>query len=281
MVRVAIGKLEQSEFLGTYGHLRPGTYDITSFRYDERPDLYLNGEVLRQTETRAFVPSQAERVDIEKLLGSEGFQMSAEELFSYIEKAVAAREEAKFHFTKSVSQVLRDICDLGESLGIDRADLAYLHINDILRGPDRARWNDAISQASGEHRYTRSVRFPHLVTSEDDVDVVRFPLGRPTFITHKSVIAPSVFLGANERGSIDDKIVMIESADPGFDWIFARDVVGLVTMFGGANSHMAIRCAEFGIPAAIGCGARRFADLQNASRIEIDCAAQILRSPGR
>ena len=25
-------------------------------------------------------------------------------------------------------------------------------------------------------------------------------------------------------------------------------------MYGGANSHMAIRCAEFNIPAAIGCG---------------------------
>lgn len=31
-------ELSQKVFLGKYGHLRPGTYDITSFRYDEAPE---------------------------------------------------------------------------------------------------------------------------------------------------------------------------------------------------------------------------------------------------
>ena len=30
--------VSQKVFLGKYGHLRPGTYDITSFRYDEAPE---------------------------------------------------------------------------------------------------------------------------------------------------------------------------------------------------------------------------------------------------
>ena len=34
--------MDRNNFLGTYGHLRPGTYDIRSFRYDENPDLYFN-----------------------------------------------------------------------------------------------------------------------------------------------------------------------------------------------------------------------------------------------
>ena len=46
------------------------------------------------------------------------------------------------------------------------------------------------------------------------------------------------------------------SADPGFDWIFTRDISGFVTQFGGANSHMAIRASELGIPAVIGAGRR-------------------------
>ena len=65
---------------------------------------------------------------------------------------------------------------------------------------------------------------------------------------------------------------MIESADPGFDWIFSHDIAGLVTHFGGANSHMAIRCAEFGLPAAIGCGERLFTKLLKTSVIELNCA---------
>ena len=57
---------------------------------------------------------------------------------------------------------------------------------------------------------------------------------------------------------LNGKIAFVRSADPGYDWIFSRNVAGLVTMFGGANSHMAIRCAELNIPAVIGCGEQNF-----------------------
>ena len=35
-------QLPKAEFLARYGHLRPGTYDILSPRYDEAPDLYFD-----------------------------------------------------------------------------------------------------------------------------------------------------------------------------------------------------------------------------------------------
>ena len=47
---------------------------------------------------------------------------------------------------------------------------------------------------------------------------------------------------------------MIENADPGYDWIFLHKIRGFITKYGGLNSHMAIRAAELGIPAAIGTG---------------------------
>ena len=36
------GRLSRADFLARYGHLRPGTYDILSPRYDEEPDLYFD-----------------------------------------------------------------------------------------------------------------------------------------------------------------------------------------------------------------------------------------------
>lgn len=75
---------------------------------------------------------------------------------------------------------------------------------------------------------------------------------------------------------LDDRIVLIENADPGYDWIFAHRIAGLVTKYGGANSHMAIRCAEFGIPAAIGCGEQRFDVLCKAHRISLDCSVGLV-----
>ena len=67
-------------------------------------------------------------------------------------------------------------------------------------------------------------------------------------------------------------MVVVENADPGYDWIFARAIAGLITMFGGANSHMAIRCAEFGLPAAIGCGEQLFGRVASRKVVEINCA---------
>ena len=78
------------------------------------------------------------------------------------------------------------------------------------------------------------------------------------------------------RVNIQGMIVCIENADPGFDWIFTHPAA-LVTRFGGANSHMAIRCAEFGLPAAIGCGDSLYARLTQAGAAELNCAEKILR----
>ena len=75
---------------------------------------------------------------------------------------------------------------------------------------------------------------------------------------------------------LSKKIILIENADPGFDWIFSHKIKGLITKYGGANSHMAIRCAEFGLPAAIGCGERTFETLKQAAIMELDCAARRL-----
>ncbi|MEH7525818.1 PEP/pyruvate-binding domain-containing protein, partial [Bacillus sp. JJ1503] len=39
--KVMQGEMSRGKFLEIYGHLRPGTYDINSARYDEKPDVYL------------------------------------------------------------------------------------------------------------------------------------------------------------------------------------------------------------------------------------------------
>jgi len=67
------------------------------------------------------------------------------------------------------------------------------------------------------------------------------------------------------------RIVMLPSADPGFDWIFSRGIVGFVTAYGGANSHMAVRAGELGLPAVIGAGGPRFEAWSQARRLRLDC----------
>ena len=71
--------------------------------------------------------------------------------------------------------------------------------------------------------------------------------------------------------NLKNKIVLIENADPGYDWIFTRNPSGLITKYGGVASHMAIRCSELGLPAAIGCGEILFDKLLNSKEIILDC----------
>ena len=107
--------------------------------------------------------------------------------------------------------------------------------------------------------------------------MIPFQISQPNFVTSKKVSAPVLVL---ESGGFDKQlgqsIIAIENADPGFDWILSQDIAGLVTKFGGANSHMAIRCAEFGLPAAIGCGERLFEQIKEAGHITLDCSSGLI-----
>ena len=48
-------------------------------------------------------------------------------------------------------------------------------------------------------------------------------------------------------------------------------------MYGGANSHMAIRAAEMGIPSAIGVGDLLYDQLSKMKQVELDCSNEIIR----
>ena len=76
---------------------------------------------------------------------------------------------------------------------------------------------------------------------------------------------------------LSHKIVFIQGADPGFDWIFSKNIAGLVTMYGGANSHMAIRSAELKIPAVIGAGEKNYNTWGKAAFLEIDYGNKMVK----
>ena len=69
-----------------------------------------------------------------------------------------------------------------------------------------------------------------------------------------AVVAKTVNLTNETNKKLKDKIVIIENADPGYDYLFTKGVKGVITKFGGVNSHMSIRCSELKIPGAIGIG---------------------------
>ena len=93
-----------------------------------------------------------------------------------------------------------------------------------------------------------------------------------------AIIESKILLMDNQKqydvNDIPGKIILIENADPGYDFLFGYKISGLITMYGGSNSHMAIRCSELGIPAIIGVGPQTYSDLKNSVIVQIDCNSQ-------
>lgn len=276
-------------FLQKFGHLRPGTYEITSLRYDERHDLFAADPVQwLEAEVKAapFALLDSEQQALQALLDEQSWPVSAQQLLSYASQAIQAREYAKLVFTRDLSDALKQLVSWGGEVGLAREDLSFLTIDgllDTLSVPlmddlDRVLLERA-TQARNSYEQGVSLKLGHLIGGIDDVFVVPLHRSLPNFITQKHIEAPGVQLNQNSPAStlLQGKIVCIENADPGYDWVFTRGIAGLITQYGGANSHMAIRCAEFGIPAAIGCGEQLFNRLARSQHIALDCRDKTLR----
>ena len=266
--------------------MRPGTYDILSRRYDQMPDLGLNNsKVSPEQALNKFVLSKLQKSKIDKLLYDEGFSdMNAENLLDYINAATIGREYGKFVFTRSVSDMLEIIAAYGEQHGLSRDEMSHISLDKLLdvasksnEGSIEERLRIIAEAESEQHAISAAIRLPQVLFDEAGVHVVPFQVSHPNFITHKKITAACVCLLVGQIApELTDKVVLIENADPGFDWIFSQKIAGLITKYGGANSHMAIRCAEFGIPAAIGCGEQRFEVFIKSNQILLDCAAGLI-----
>lgn len=280
---VLSGTQAKAEFLAQYGHLRPGTYDITSLRYDERVDLFKTQThyrpLTRNTEVD-FIWDAAELAALQTLIAAESWSISASQLIAYAERAIASREYAKLVFTRDLSNTLALLTSWGNEVGLSRDDLSFLtidrllHLNvsPLLDDPDRILLKEA---EEARHRYEQAalLKLSHLIVSHDDIYIVPLHRAMPNFITEQYVEADMCLLNATSGTAIDlsGKMVCIENADPGYDWIFVHNIAGLITKFGGTNSHMAIRCAEHQVPAAIGCGEQLFNSLLNHRKIVLNC----------
>ena len=133
-------------------------------------------------------------------------------------------------------------------------------------------WERKILKNKKRREIDSHLELPPIFFSENDFLVIQHYVAKPNFITDKQLTSNTILLENFEQlEKIKSKIVIIENADPGFDWIFTKNPSGLITKYGGMASHMAIRCAELNLPAAIGCGDILFEKLKVSTKISLDC----------
>ena len=267
---------EFSEFLKRYGHLRPGTYEILSPRYDEAPDAYFAKQPsgVPESSKEVFRLSLDQLDALGSLLRNHGIQTDPVSLLNFIRSAIELREEAKFRFTRNLSEALSLLTQVGESYDISPEEMSFTNIRALqetyISGGDvETILRRSIERGREQFDDALHTNLPSLVWSADQSFLFRAMQEEPNFITQRSVTAPIAFVTDTER--LAGRIVFIPSADPGYDWIFTHGIAGLVTEWGGPNSHMAIRAGELGLPAVIGAGSRNFASWSQAEMIELDC----------
>jgi len=272
--------MSEKDFLSKYGHLRPGTYDITSQRYDASPSLYFFNEKKQQIgmeqKKNEFLLTSGQFTAIQEQMMQHEIVGDVSSLFKFIKAGIEGREYSKFVFTKSLSDALELIVQLGAEYGFNREEMAFIDIQAIERLYSSAEdikssLEKSISEGYKKYGHTLSFTLPPVIIKPNDIYAFHLPTGDPNFITMGWAIG-DVCTDCFGNEPLEGKIIMILSADPGYDWIFTHSICGIITAYGGANSHMAIRSGELGIPAVIGVGEKLFIEWKKAQTLRIDCA---------
>jgi phosphohistidine swiveling domain-containing protein len=284
------GKMDLKSFLTKYGHLRPGTYNILAPRYDRNPNLFTGLEVSNHDISfeKKFRNDQTMIARIDRALAKNGIEYSAQSLLDFIRKAIEYREYAKFEFTKYLSDAIELIARVGEQIGFSRQELALIDLDTIIESLYsksfdleyiKGLWGETINKNREIKTRYEKIALPPVIIQPRDLVVVPYYESYPNFVTRQRVEGTVCFLTSINYDNIPnvaDKIILLENADPGFDWIFTKNPKGLITKYGGVASHMAVRCAEFGLPAAIGCGEVIFDRLSNANLVLLDCTTETI-----
>jgi hypothetical protein len=270
--------LDRQQLLQRYGHLRPGTYDIRIPSYAENPDRYLSAvtESSHEPPKAAFNLSPATIMKLEDGLTQNGLPGTADGFMSFLARSIVGRETAKFTFSKSVSQALDLVLAIGTDYGFTREELSFADIREVL-DLRLSTWGakDVLRRSIdfGMSRYEKTsiIALPPLIGAPEEVWAFHMPSVKPNFVTQQIVEGP---VRTPLAPDLSGAIVLVENADPGFDWLFGKRIGGLVTAYGGSNSHMAIRAAELGLPAVIGAGDKLFEIWSRARHLRIDCGVE-------
>jgi len=297
---VASGALSWEDFVGRYGHLRPGTYDIASPRYDADPERFLRPQV--EAARDAAVGAEAahhsedsasawrrERPAFMRAMAEIGLEADIDQIETFLRQGIEGREYSKFIFTRAFSDAIEALAEAGAARGLSTADLAELPLDALLSLRDDsvpeaervARLRELAEQNRALRALTAAMKLPPVIIGPQDFDAFVIGAELANFVGQREVVAECVDLEHATADSMPDvkgRIAMIPQADPGYDWLFGQGIIGLVTMYGGANSHMAIRAAEFGMPAAIGVGEQRYRQLSGVTMLQIDPLNQVLRA---
>ena len=280
--------LSKKKFCKKYGHLRPNTYDILSKNYRENYNFLFkknNSTHLKKINKIPNFKLSKQSKKVQKFIKKLDKKLSLSDFLDYLTKGIQYREYSKFIFTKSIDYIFDEIKFLSTRNKIKISELSHLNIKMLkelyynLNNQDmKILLKKNIEENLKDFNFNQFVELPQVIMNPNDVFYFTEKTGKPNFFGKNIVEGSTVYLNNNNIQILDNKIVCIKGADPGYDFIFDHKIIGLITEYGGANSHMSIRCSELNIPAAIGIGSITFNDIINSKKAYLDPIAKKIGS---
>ena len=252
---VKIGKKTLEGFLDVYGHIRAGNYNLLSSNL--KNNLNFTESLINNSEQPLednILPKDI-YTNIEEYFTINKIPLKASAWIDMFQEGISTRENSKFYYTKGIDGILNEV---GEKNTSDRELFDLLDIE--------------FNEENTSDMRLKNVLMPDLITSNEDFYFYEEMSKNGNYIGQGTVIGDVLLIEneANRPNNLENKIVVIPAADPGWDWIFNYKIKSLVTKYGGPNSHMAIRCAEHNIPAILGVGENNFTVISNSKSLEID-----------
>ena len=250
-------KISYTKFISKYGHIRPNNYDLNSKNiHDEGEDfVFFLIENLEDEKTRTVDSSKALK-KIEYYLNKENYEFNANEWHHLFEKSIISRENSKFMYSKSIDLTLNQ---LKNSKLYDQDNLKNLNFENLIN-------NYKITYEEPDENF----ELPDLLTTSNEFLYFANLNTKPNFIGQKIVKGNLTTISKDKSFNYRNKIILLPNADPGWDWVLNLPIKGMVTKFGGPNSHMAIRAAEKNLTSVFGVGDELFKQLEEINYLQID-----------
>lgn len=269
------------KFLMDYGHLRPSTYSISNKNYNDNFNLYFSKKIkdLKFKKSIKFSFNKKKKNKINKIFKKNGLQVNFKEFINFAKKSIENREYAKLTFSKSIDEIFENLKKLSKEIGINYKDFEHIDIDLIIKSFSSLEQEKLkklilleINKNKKSFKFSKKIKTSDVIKSSIDFDYFYENVSKENYVTEKNISSEIVlFNNLKNFKSLNNKIVLIENADPGYDFLFSYNIKGLITKYGGANSHMAIRCMELDLPSIIGIGEKNFNNLLNFKKIYIDC----------
>jgi pyruvate,water dikinase len=295
--RVGRGESSVEAFLERFGHRGAGEMDVARPRWREDVEavkrlaagLAGSGEADLEEKRGKLLRARAEEeARIEAVLAREGNRRSVEELRRLLSEArglLPWRENWKHHWMAGLDLIRRGLLELDRRLGLD-GWIFYLERTEICGlvesgGAPPPALLDRIRERRDDEAHARAVALPDFLDPASLLDLADAPAAAAPAVSSAGWRGTPLAAGSGEgeawvgddpgAAPPDDRpfVLVCASTDPAWTPLLAR-ARALIVERGGALSHGAIICRDFGVPAVVLPGAMRA--IASGERLEVDGA---------